>query len=36
LDTAKYIAANRVQTSHVEMIEELEVMSHHCLTMYMR
>ncbi|KAJ7705125.1 hypothetical protein B0H14DRAFT_3526498 [Mycena olivaceomarginata] len=35
-DTAKYIAASRVQTSHVEMIEELEVMSHHCLTMYMR
>ncbi|KAJ7368370.1 argonaute-like protein, partial [Mycena albidolilacea] len=35
-DTAKYIAASRVQTSRVEMIEELEAMSHHCLTMYMR
>ncbi|KAJ7333267.1 hypothetical protein DFH08DRAFT_966102 [Mycena albidolilacea] len=35
-DTAKYIAASRVQTSRVKMIEELEAMSHHCLTMYMR
>jgi eukaryotic translation initiation factor 2C len=35
-DTAKYIAASRVQTSRVEMIEELEAMGHHCLTMYMR
>jgi hypothetical protein len=35
-DTAKYIAASRVQTSRQEMIEELESMSHHCLSMYMR
>ncbi|KAF7352729.1 Argonaute-like protein [Mycena venus] len=35
-DTAKYIAASRVQTSRQEMIEELEAMSHHCLSMYMR
>jgi eukaryotic translation initiation factor 2C len=35
-DTAKYIAASRVQTSRQEMIEELESMSHHVLQMYMR
>lgn len=35
-DTAKYIAASRVQTSRQEMIEELESMSHHCLSMYMK
>ncbi|KAF8195816.1 argonaute-like protein [Mycena galopus ATCC 62051] len=35
-DTAKYIAASRVQTSRQEMIEELEPMAHHCLSMYMR
>ncbi|KAJ7781167.1 argonaute-like protein [Mycena metata] len=35
-DTAKYIAASRVQTSRQEMIEELESMSHHCLSMYIR
>ncbi|KAF7351067.1 Argonaute-like protein [Mycena sanguinolenta] len=35
-DTAKYIAASRVQTSRQEMIEELESMSEHCLSMYMR
>ncbi|KAJ7228592.1 argonaute-like protein, partial [Mycena pura] len=34
-DTAKYIAASRVQTSRQEMIEELESMSHHVLSMYM-
>ncbi|KAJ7923683.1 hypothetical protein B0H13DRAFT_1864669 [Mycena leptocephala] len=34
--TAKYIAASRVQTSRQEMIEELESMSHDCLSMYMR
>ncbi|KAJ7754236.1 argonaute-like protein [Mycena maculata] len=35
-DTAKYIAASRVQTSRVEMIEELESMSKHVLSMYIR
>ncbi|KAF7365497.1 Argonaute-like protein [Mycena venus] len=35
-NAAKYIAATRVQTSRQEMIEELEAMSHHCLSMYMR
>ncbi|KAJ7920587.1 hypothetical protein B0H13DRAFT_2421861 [Mycena leptocephala] len=35
-DTAKYIAASRVQNSRQEMIEELESMSHRCLSMYMR
>ncbi|KAJ7180150.1 argonaute-like protein [Mycena crocata] len=35
-DTAKYIAASRVQTSRQEMIEELQGMSKHCLSMYMR
>ncbi|KAJ7283579.1 argonaute-like protein [Mycena rebaudengoi] len=35
-DTAKYIAASRVQTSRVEMIEELQSMSKHVLSMYMR
>ncbi|KAJ7129589.1 Piwi domain-containing protein, partial [Mycena epipterygia] len=35
-DTAKYIAASRVQTSRQEMIEELESMSKHVLSMYMK
>ncbi|KAK7061790.1 hypothetical protein R3P38DRAFT_3490883 [Favolaschia claudopus] len=35
-DTAKYVAASRVQTSRQEMIEELEGMAQHCLGMYMR
>ncbi|KAJ7665548.1 Piwi domain-containing protein [Mycena rosella] len=35
-DTAKYVAASRVQTSRQEMIEELESMSHHVLSMYMK
>ncbi|KAJ7507898.1 argonaute-like protein [Mycena galericulata] len=35
-DTAKYIAASRVQTSRVEMIEELEPMAKHVLSMYIR
>jgi eukaryotic translation initiation factor 2C len=35
-DTAKYVADSRVQTSKQEMIEDLEVMSKHILTMYMR
>ncbi|KAJ7611818.1 argonaute-like protein [Roridomyces roridus] len=35
-DTAKYIAASRVQTSRAEMIEELEPMSKHVLSMYMK
>ncbi|KAJ6628687.1 argonaute-like protein [Mycena sp. CBHHK59/15] len=35
-DTAKYIAASRVQTSRQEMIEELQSMSKHVLNMYMR
>ncbi|KAJ7590925.1 argonaute-like protein [Mycena floridula] len=35
-DTAKYIAASRVQTSRQEMIEELQPMAEHVLTMYMQ
>ncbi|KAJ6521406.1 hypothetical protein B0H19DRAFT_1203957, partial [Mycena capillaripes] len=35
-DMAKYIAASHVQTSQQETIEELESMSHYCLSMYMR
>ncbi|TFK43467.1 argonaute-like protein [Crucibulum laeve] len=35
-DTAKYIADSRVQTSRQEMIEELQAMSKHVLSMYMR
>ncbi|KAJ6562033.1 ribonuclease H-like domain-containing protein [Mycena capillaripes] len=35
-DMAKYIAASHVQTSQQETIEELESMSHHCLSMSMR
>ncbi|KAJ7879560.1 argonaute-like protein [Mycena olivaceomarginata] len=35
-DTAKYIATSRVQTSRQEMIDELEPMSLHCLTKYMK
>jgi len=35
-DTAKYIADSRVQTSRQEMIEDLQAMSKHVLSMYMR
>jgi eukaryotic translation initiation factor 2C len=35
-DTAKYIADSRVQTSRQEMIEELQAMSKHVLSMYMK
>jgi eukaryotic translation initiation factor 2C len=35
-DTAKYIADSRVQTSRQEMIEDLQEMAKHVLTMYMR
>ncbi|KDQ64588.1 hypothetical protein JAAARDRAFT_116696 [Jaapia argillacea MUCL 33604] len=34
-DTAKYIADSRVQTSRKEMIEDLQEMAKHMLTMYM-
>jgi len=34
-DTAKYIATSRVQTSRQEMIDDLQEMSKHILTMYM-
>ncbi|KAF7292384.1 Argonaute-like protein [Mycena chlorophos] len=35
-DTAKYVSASRVQTSRVEMIEELEPMCRHIVSMNMR
>lgn len=35
-DTAKYIAASRVQTSRQEIIEDLGDMAHHMLDMYMK
>jgi len=35
-DTAKYVADSRVQTSRQEMIEELDAMSEHVLSMYIR
>ncbi|KIJ20240.1 hypothetical protein PAXINDRAFT_68597 [Paxillus involutus ATCC 200175] len=35
-DTAKYVATSRVQGSRVEIIQDLEEMAKHILTMYMR
>ncbi|KAG6333722.1 hypothetical protein ID866_5365 [Astraeus odoratus] len=35
-DTAKYVATSRVQTSRKEIIEDLQEMAKHILTMYMR
>jgi eukaryotic translation initiation factor 2C len=35
-DSAKYIAASRVQTSRQEMVEDLQSMAKHMLSMYMR
>ncbi|KAG2741918.1 hypothetical protein P692DRAFT_201246313 [Suillus brevipes Sb2] len=35
-DTAKYIATSRVQTSRVEIIEDLQDMAKHVLSMYMK